>query len=191
MSTAVAYFFAPLLESLSLSSHQLMFVLTFVTVILVCYLIHLWWKRRQPPQPSMKANIPDAITVSRRPLIRAPSEVAFLNLLSLVSQEHFLLFAKIPLHTLVHVQAKEQKTCRQFVKSMRPFIADYVLVHPGTMLPCTIIMVDSTQNRPSNALPPVLKVICQKAAIDLIALDMNRNYSAMELRERLGLQEDE
>ena len=180
------------IESLPLLSQLLMLALTIVTFILVYFLVQPWWNRRRQSQRVNEATIPDAITVSGRPLIQA-SEVALFNLLHLVSRDSFLVFAKIPLRTLVQVSADDEVARKEMVKAIRTLTADFVLVHPGTMLPTKIIMIGTKSNEggQSSSPPLLMKVLCQEAEIDIIQLEANKNYSATELTEMLGLQEED
>lgn len=180
------------IKSLPLLSQLLMLALTIVTVILVYFLVQPWWNRRRQSQRVNEATIPDAITVCGRPLIQA-SEVALFNLLHLVSRDSFLVFAKIPLRTLVQVSADDEVARRDMVKAIRTLTADFVLVHPGTMLPNKIIMIGTKSNEggQSSSPPILMKVLCQEADIDIIRLEANKNYSAMELTEILGLKEED
>lgn len=176
------------IESLPLLSQILMLALTIVTFVLVYYLIQPWWRQRQQSQHIIEANIPEAIIVDSRPLIPA-SEVAVFNLLHLISRDMFLVFAKIPLRTLVQLSADDEGARREMVKAIRTLIADYVLVHPGTMLPSKIIMIGLHDQ--SSSVSTLMKAVCQEAAIDIVWLDDNKNYSANELSEVLGLKEDD
>lgn len=166
--------------------------LTIVTFVLVYYLLHPWFRRRRQSQAANTLNLSDTMTAQARPLI-VPSEVALFNLLHLVSRDMFLVFTKIPLRTLVQVSAGDENARRECVKAIRNLTADFVLVHPGTMLPSKIVMVEGPDHDrvSSNSSYTFLKVLCQEAGIDLIPLKANRNYSAMELTEILGLKEDD
>ncbi len=180
------------IDSLPLLSQLLMLALTIVTFMLVYFLVQPWWNRRRQSQRVNEATIPDAITVCGRPLIQA-SEVVLFNLVHLVSRDSFLVFAKIPLRTLVQVSGDDEVARREMVKAIRTLTADFVLVHPGTMLPTKIIMIGAKSNEggQSSSSPILMKVLCQEAEIDIIQLEANKNYSAMELMEILGLQEED
>lgn len=180
------------IESLPLLSQVLMLALTIVTFVLVYYLLKPWWSQRRQSRRDQETTIPEAMTVSGRPLIQA-SEIALFNLLHLVSRDVFLVFAKIPLRTLIQVSAADEEARRELVKGIRTLTADFVLVHPGTMLPQKIVMVESTdlENSQSKLQPSVMEALCQEAEIDLIQLNPQKNYSAMELTEILGLQEED
>ena len=82
---------------------------------------------------------------------------------------------------------------REVVKTLRAVTADYVLVHPGTMLPTKIVMIESVKQDPeqTNLVSILMKMICQEAEIDIIWLNTHRNYSVNELSEVLGLKEDD
>jgi len=170
----------------------LMLGLTIVTFVLVYYLVQPWFSRRRQSQGANALDFSDTMIAQARPLIPS-SEVALFNLLHLVSRDMFLVFAKIPLRTLVQVSVGDESARREFVKAIRSLTADFVLVHPGTMLPSKIIMVgasDPDNAQPNSAYTP-MKVLCQEAGIELIAVEANRNYSAMELTEILGFKEDD
>ena len=180
------------IESLPFLSQLLMLGLTIVTFVLVYYLIQPWWSQWRQSQQVIENLIPDAVTVSGRPVIQA-SEIALFNLLHLVSRDIYLVFAKIPLRTLIQVSADDEGARREMVKAIRAVMADYVLVHPGTMLASKIVMMTPKEHEgaQANTLHTLMKVCCQEAEIDIIWLEANRNYAAKELTEILGLQEEE
>lgn len=169
-----------------------MLALTIVTFMLVYYLIQPWWNRRRSFQRDNEATIPAAITVSVRPLIQG-SAVTLFNLLHVVSRDCFLVFAKIPLRTLVQLSAGDEGARRDMLKAIRPLTADFVLVHPGTMLPRKIVMVGAKEHEgaQSDSSRTLMNVVCREAGIDIIWLEVHKNYSALELTELLGIQEDE
>jgi hypothetical protein len=166
--------------------------LTVVTFVLVYFLIQPWLRRRQLSQRVNEENLPNTLTAHARSLI-PPQEVALFNLLHLVSRDIFLAFAKVPFRSLVQVNTDDEDARRECVKTMRSLTADFVLVHPGTMLPSKIIMVGGKDNDSiqSNSPNTLMKVLCQEAEIDLIWLEAAKNYSAMELTEILGLKEED
>lgn len=180
------------IDSLPLLSQMLMFSLTVVTFVLVYFLIQPWLRRRQQTERVNEKIFSRTMTAQARPLI-SQAEVALFNLLHLVSRDMFLVFAKIPLRSLVQVNTDDEGARRECMKSMRSLAADFVLVHPGTMLPTKIIMVGgNTQGSTQlNSLNTFMKVLCSEAAIDLIWLEDKKNYSAMELTKILGLQEED
>lgn len=192
MSVIQAPISALSIEALPILSQILMLGLTIVTFVLVYYLLHPWFRRRRQSQGANVLNLSGTMTAQARPLM-GPSEVALFNLLHLVSRDMFLVFAKIPLRTLVQVNAGDENARREGVKAIRNLTADFVLVHPGTMLPSKIVMVEVQEpdSTPSSAPHILIKVLCQEAGIDLIPLQANRNYSAMELTETLGLKEED
>lgn len=193
MSVIPAPFLALSIETLPILSQFLMLGLTIVTFVLVYYLVQPWLdRRRQQSQGTHALNLSDTMTAQARPLITS-SEVALFNLLHLVSRDMFLVFAKIPLRTLVQVGGGDESARREFVRAIRSLTADFVLVHPGTMLPSKIVVVGASDpdNGDQNSTHTLMKALCQEAGIELIALKANRNYSAMELTGILGLQEDD
>ena len=93
----------------------------------------------------------------------------------------------------MQVNIDDTEVRREVVKALRTVTADYVLVHPGTMLPRKIVMVESAEHNleKSNSVSTLMKVICQKAEIDITWLNTHKNYSVNELSEVLGLKEDD
>ena len=179
-------------ESIPIFSQILMLVLTVMTFVLVYYLIKPWFCPRQQFRLDLQTKILESLSVSGRPFIPS-SEVALFNLLHLVSRDFFLVFAKIPFRTLVQVRADDEEARREVVKPLRAVTVDYLLVHPGTMLPRKIIMIGSVKQNPekSNSVSTLMKMVCQEAKIDIVWLDAHRNYSANELSAVLGLKEDD
>ena len=182
----------PSIGSLPILSQILMLALTLVTFVLVYYLIQPWRRQRQQSRLYPGTKIPEFLSVSQRPFIPS-SEVALFNLLHLVSRDIFLVFAKIPIRTLMQVSVDDGEARREVGKALRAVTADYVFVHPGTMLPMKIVMIESVEQdlEQTNSAFTLLNVICQKAEIDIIWLNADRNYSANELSEILGLKEDD
>ena len=182
----------PSIGSLPILSQILMLALIIVILVLVYYLMRPWWRQRRQSRLDLRIAIPEFLSVSQRPFIPS-SEVALFNLLHLVSRDIFLVFAKIPMRTLVQVNVDDGEVHRELVKTLRSVTADYVFVHPGTMLPNKIVMIESVEQGPeqSNLVSILMKMICQEAEIDIIWLNADRNYSANELSEMLGLREDD
>ena len=179
------------IESLPLLSQVLMLGLTIVTFVLVYYLVQPWWSRRREAQGPNETTRPSTMTAMARPLL-SQSEMGFFNLLHLVSRDIFLVFAKIPMRTLVQVNAEDEDARREFVKSIRALTADFVLVHPGTMRPSKIIMFDAgSEGGQAAPLSSLMQGLCKEAEIDFIRVETNKNYSAAELTEILGLREDD
>ena len=180
------------IESIPILSQILMLVLTVMTFVLVYYLIKPWFCPRQQFRLDLQTKMPESLSVSGRPFIPS-SEVALFNLLHLVSRDFFLVFAKIPIRTLVKLNVDEREVRREVAKVLRAVTADYVFVHPGTMLPKKIVMIESAEQDPeqANLISTLIKTICQKAEIDIIWLSTHRNHSVSELSEVLGLNEDD
>lgn len=178
--------------SLPILAQILMLALTVVTFVLVYYLIQPWWRQRQQSRLDPETKIPEFLSVSQRQFIPS-SEVALFNLLHFVSQDFFLVFAKVPIRTLVQISIDDTEARREVAKALRTVMADYVFVHPGTMLPRKIVMVESAEHdlEQSNLVSTLMKVICQEAEIDITWLNAHKNYSVNELSEVLGLNEDE
>ena len=178
--------------SLPIFAQILMLALAVVTFVLVYYLIQPWWRQRQQSRLDPETKIPEFLSVSQRQFIPS-SEVALFNLLHFVSQDFFLVFAKVPIRTLVQISIDDTEARREVAKALRTVMADYVFVHPGTMLPMKIVMIESVEQdlEQTNSAFTLLNVTCQKAEIDIIWLNADRNYSANELSEMLGLKEDD
>ncbi|MEC9005903.1 MAG: DUF2726 domain-containing protein [Nitrospirota bacterium] len=180
------------IESFPVLSQILMLALIIVILVLVYYLMRPWWRQRRQSRLDLRIAIPEFLSVSQRPFIPS-SEVVLFNLLHLAARDVFLVFAKIPIRTLVQVGVDDMEARREVVKTLRAVTADYVLVHPGTMLPTKIVMIESVKQDPeqTNLVSILMKMICQEAEIDIIWLNTHRNYSVNELSEVLGLKEDD
>ena len=93
----------------------------------------------------------------------------------------------------MQISIDDTEARREVAKALRTVTADYVFVHPGTMLPSKIVMVESAEHdlEQSNSVSTLMKVICQEAEIDIIWLNAHKNYSVNELSEVFGLNEDD
>lgn len=84
---------------------KLLLLVTIVTLII----FSIWWYRRRSRRSKKHVSrsvMPSGVTLSPTPLL-AEDEVALYNLLRMVVQERYLVFAKVPLGSFLTVDAGE------------------------------------------------------------------------------------
>lgn len=156
-------------------------------------LIVLWWyvalHRKDGRRPSA-FSLPAATTITAVPLL-SESEVSLYNLMRMAVQDHYLVFAQVPLWSFVSVEAMG-KARVQVLNHLALKRVDFVLVHPGSRQVEQVVQVETAFPRPHQAeRQRVIESVLDAAGIKLVTLRSNRAYSIPDLAGILGLETTE
>ena len=162
---------------------------------LVITLLLLVWRRRSraaAPRGMRNERPPETVTARARELMD-DSDVALLNLLSLVVRDHFLVLAKMPLTRLMRLQVRDDFDAQVVAKAIRTMTVDFVLLHPGTRRAVKAIFVTKQGDDPMSRHMryPWLDMLFRDAEIEVIRLDQERWYNVQQLTTLLGIRDDE
>jgi hypothetical protein len=153
-------------------------------------LILLWWYvawHRKGGRGPSAFSLPSGTTITAVPLL-TESEVSLYNLMRIAAQEHYLVFAQVPLWSFVSVEATG-KTRFQVLNHLALKRVDFVLVHPGSRQVEQVVQVETAYPRPHQAeRQRVIESVLDAAGIKLVTLRSNESYTIPDLAGILGLE---
>lgn len=160
-----------------------------ICIVLIWY---LWPQRSQAPRHNADAAIPDEVSLRAQPLL-TQAEAAFYNILQLAVHEQYLVFARVPIWSLVQIKAKDPKDIRvaaSFINRLSKKCVDFVLVHPGTLdVEKVVELEDSSNGRPHKQLRDrMAQLVCRSAGITMIRVKKQDAYTAPALATLLGVE---
>jgi hypothetical protein len=142
----------------------------------------------QQPSP----GLPPGLSLRPQPLLTR-SEAAFYNLLRLAVQDQFLVFAQVPVWSLVDIHAADRRARTAFLNQIALRRVDFALVHPGTLAVTKVIELDDGEHHTSQrqTRAKLMEVVLGEAGIELIRLDGRTTYTVPGLAAALGLEPEE
>lgn len=178
-------------DSLPIIQKFLVISFAIVAVVLLYQLGKVWLTKRRHYYFRGLDEVPGDMVVESQVLL-TKEEITLYNLVHLAVRDSYLLLAKIPLRCLIQVHTKNDVVRRDFLRSIQKIRADFVLVHPGTLISAKVILIDKNEEMDhpisrNRLIGPILR----EAEIEVIWLQANINYSVPQLTERLGLAPEE
>ncbi len=157
----------------------------------IAFLALLVWRLRLSPTtgPVRKEPfvLPPNVTLRPQPLL-TDTDLLFYNLIRLAVEDHYLVFARVPLWSVVSVEA--DGTARsQVLRQIALKQLDFVLVHPGTKAAEQVVLLE-------EGLPPQphevtrrreIQSVLQAAGITLITLKPHTSYTVPQLAQLFGV----
>ena len=179
-------------ESLSFLLPALVTGLVMVTGFLVIRLVRPWRTKTARSSKTGADRVLEVVTARARRLLNE-SEVALFNLVHLVVRDRYLLLAKVPVRSLLHLNVDDDLAKRSVARAIRTMTIDLVLIHPGTRLPVKAVVLRKSDQCvfSSKSLDHLMQTLFRQAEIEVIRLDHDAQYSVERLTELLGLQEME
>ena len=166
-------------------------------IVLACLiLIGVAWRllsRRKPsPTGTQPQGVPDGVSLRAKPML-SKREADFYNVLRLAVQEQYLIFAKVPLWSLVSASPKEPREdagTTAFLKRLVMRRMDFVLVHPGTLAVDTVVQLENgarvVDGKPVQ--DGLVQNVFRAAGIKLVRVKTERSYTAPALATLLGVE---
>ena len=164
-------------------------------VLAIAFLAFLVWRLRvsSPPAPVEKEPfvLPPGITLQPQPLL-TDTDLLLYNLIRLAVEDHYLVFARVPLWAVVSVEA-EGKARSQVLRQIALKQLDFVLVHPGTKAAEQVVLLE-------EGFPPQphevtrrqeIQSVLQAAGITLTTLKPHTSYTVPQLAQLFGVGDDE
>ncbi|MBH0209928.1 MAG: DUF2726 domain-containing protein, partial [Nitrospira sp.] len=119
---------------------KLFLLVTIITVVI--FSIWRYRKRSRRKQKDVSRSVvPSDFTLSPTPLL-AEDEVALYNLLRMVVQERYLVFAKVPLGSFLTVDEGGKERV-QVLRHLALKRVDFALVHPGSRQVEQVVQIES------------------------------------------------
>jgi hypothetical protein len=161
----------------------------------IAFLAFLVWRLRvsSTTAPVRKSTfvLPPGVTLRPQPLL-TDTDLLLYNLIRLAVEDHYLVFARVPLWSVVSIEA-ERKTRTQVLRQIALKQLDFVLVHPGTKAAQHVVLLE-------EGFPPQphevtrrreVQSVLQAAGITLTILDPHTSYTLPQLAQLLGVSDDE
>jgi hypothetical protein len=135
--------------------------------------------------------LPPGVTLRPQALL-TDTELLLYNLIRLAVEDHYLVFAKVPLWSVVSVEA-EGKARSQVLRQIALKQLDFVLVHPGTKVAEQVVLLE-------EGFPPQpyeltrrreVQSVLQAAGITLTTLKAHASYTVPQLAQLLGVVGDD
>jgi hypothetical protein len=135
--------------------------------------------------------LPPGVTLRPQPLL-TDADLLLYNLIRLAVEDHYLVFQRVPLWSVVSVEAEgtvRSKVLRQIALKQ----LDFVLVHPGTKAAEQVVLLE--EGLPSQphevSRRREIESVLKAAGIALTTLKPHTSYTVPQLAQLLGVSEDE
>jgi Protein of unknown function (DUF2726) len=162
----------------------------FIGLAIAFLALLVWRLRLSPTTGSVRKEpfvLPPNVTLRPQPLL-TDTDLLFYNLIRLAVEDHYLVFARVPLWSVVSVEA--DGTARsQVLRQIALKQLDFVLVHPGTKAAEQVVLLE-------EGLPPQphevirrreIQSVLQAAGITLITLKPHTSYTVPQLAQLFGV----
>ena len=156
-------------------------------------LAFLLWRlvvaRSNKPRRPGPFTLPSGVTLKPQAFL-TDRELLLYNLLRMAVQDRYLVFAQVPLWTIIAVEADDELR-RGVLRRLALKRADFVLVHPGSREVEHVIQLqeDFPFDEPDRV--PEIQQALQAAGIRVTILKRQQNYTPQELQQLLETGETE
>lgn len=135
--------------------------------------------------------LPPGVTLRPQPLLN-DTDLLLYNLIRLAVEDHYLVFARVSLWSIVSVEA-ERTTRSQVLRQIALKQLDFVLVHPGTKTANHVVLLEeSSPPQPHEVTrKQEIQSVLQAAGIPLTILSPNTSYTVPQLAQLLGVSDDD
>lgn len=155
----------------------------------------LLWRRRlalsQAPLQKKQFVLPADVILRAQPLL-TDRALSLYNLIRLAVQDHYLVFAQVPLWAILDVQG-EGKARSRVLRQIALKRVDFVLVHPGSRIVQQVVQVeeDLLPEMGENDRRETIQSVVQAAGITYCSLAPQTVYTVNQLGDLLGVGNDE
>ena len=161
-------------------------------IALLAFLI--WqWRISSTTVPAKKEPfvLPADVTLRPQPLL-TDAELLLYNLIRLAVEDHYLVFARVPLWSVVSVEG-EGKARSQVLRQIALKQLDFVLVHPGTKAAEQVVWLEESVSPQPHELARMTEVqsVLSAAGITLTTLKSDTLYTVPQLAQLLGVEDVE
>ena len=163
--------------------------------LVIAFLAFLIWRLRvsSTSGPVRKETfvLPPGVTLRPQPLL-TDTDLLLYNLIRLAVEDHYLVFARVPLWSVVSVEA--EGTARlKVLRQMALKQIDFVLVHPGTKAAEQAVLLEESFPPQPHELTRRREIqsVLQAAGITLTTLKSHASYTVPQLAQLFGVGDDE
>jgi Protein of unknown function (DUF2726) len=130
--------------------------------------------------------LPPGVTITSAPLL-TEADVLLYNLMRMAVQDHYLVFAQVPLWSFVSVEAMG-KARSLVLNHMALKRVDFVLVHPGSRQVEQVVQIEGGSSRPHQTeRQRAIESVLDAAGIKLVKVRSQKSYTIPDLAALLGL----
>jgi hypothetical protein len=135
--------------------------------------------------------LPSGVTLRPQPLL-TDTDLLLYNLIRLAVEDHYLVFARVPLWSVVNVEG-EGKARSQVLRQIALKQLDFVLVQPGTKAAEQVVLLEEDFPPQAHELARRREIqsVLQAAGITLTTLKPHTSYTVPQLAQLLGVSDDE
>lgn len=159
-----------------------------LAIVLLAFLV--WRLMDSSPTETVRKEpfvLPFGVTLRPQPLL-TDTDLLLYNLIRLAVEDHYLVFARVPLWSVVTVEA-EGKARSQVLRQIALKQLDFVLVHPGTKAAEQVVLLaeDSPPQPPETNRRQEIQSVLQAAGITLTILNPHTSYTVPQLAQLFGV----
>ena len=135
--------------------------------------------------------LPSGVALRPQPLL-TDTDLLLYNLIRLAVEDHYLVFARVPLWSVVNVEG-EGKARSQVLRQIALKQLDFVLVQPGTKAAEQVVLLEEDFPPQAHDLARIrdIQSVLQAAGITLTTLKPHMSYTVPQLAQLLGVSDDE
>ena len=173
----------------SLPPEVYLVVLILVVLLIASYLLPSWFGKGTSRLAVSERKRLSRVHFEPRSVM-SPNEALLYNALHMVVRDRFLLLAKVPIRNLIQMNESDPATRRAFVHVTKNVTADFIFLHPGSLVPEKVVFVGSNNGRSCFPDASVLDLL-RGAQIGVAHLTNEKPYTVAELTEILELGDEE
>lgn len=161
-------------------------------IVLLAFLVwRLKYSLTERPIGKRPFVLPPGVTLRPQPLL-TDTDLLLYNLIRLAVEDHYLVFARVPLWSVVTVEA-EGAVRSQVLRQIALKQLDFVLVHPGTKATEQAVLVeeDSSPQPQEITRRREIQSVLQAAGITLTTLNPHTSYTVSQLAQLFGVDNGE
>ena len=131
------------------------------------------------------------VTLRPQPLL-TDNDLLLYNLIRLAVEDHYLVFARVPLWSVVSVEA-EGKVRSQVLRQIALKQLDFVLVHPGTKAAEQVVLLEEGYLlQPDEVVrKQEIQTVLEAAGITLTTLKSHTSYTVSQLAQLFRVSDEE
>ncbi|HSQ50902.1 MAG TPA: DUF2726 domain-containing protein [Nitrospiraceae bacterium] len=163
-----------------------------IGIVLLTFLVwRLKYSLTERPIGKRPFVLPPGVTLRPQPLL-TDTDLLLYNLIRLAVEDHYLVFARVPLWSVVNVEA-EGTARTQVLRQIALKQLDFVLVHPGTKATEQVVLVeeDSPPQPQEITRRQEIQSVLQAAGITLTTLNPHTSYTVSQLAQLFGVDNGE
>ena len=162
--------------------------------LVIAFLAFLIWRLMVSSTSGAARNetfvLPPGVTLRPQPLL-TDTDLMLYNLIRLAVEDHYLVFARVPLWSVVSVEA-EGTARSQVLRQIALKQLDFVLVHPGTKAAEQVVLLEEGSPPQPHEITRRRNIqsVLQAAGITLTTLKPHTSYTVPQLAQLLGVDDD-